>query len=159
MNSRRTERGNALLLAVIVVLVMAVVAVGVIRFAYQEVGGATAVRKQAAAAACAEAARGLLMSQWKLLGTQGMQLTPLNITVESSTPTYIRGGHYGQVGVTGVQVIKLNPLTVGPSTSSSDISNRIADQVQPYRVVVHCTQNTGTDTRELEIEFGVSFGL
>ena len=159
MRPRRTERGNALLLSVIVVLVMAVVAVGVIRYGYQEVAGATAVRKQAAIASCAEAARSLLMSQWKVLGTQGMQIQPVNITVENATPTYVRGGHYGQTGVTGVQVIRLNPLTVGPATISSDISNRISDQVQPYRVVVHCTQGSGADARELEIEFGVSFGL
>ncbi len=159
MRTRRQERGNALLVSVIVVLVMTVASVGVIRYASREVAGATAAKRQAALASCAEAARALLMSQWKVLGTQGMDLQPLNITVDDATPTQVLGGHYGDVDIAGVQVIKLNPLTVGSSYQANDITNKIADQVQPYRVLVHCRQGSGVDAREFEVEFGVSFGL
>ncbi|HET6437602.1 MAG TPA: hypothetical protein VFG59_06060, partial [Anaeromyxobacter sp.] len=119
MRTRLAERGHALLISVIVVLVMTVLAVGVIRYASREVAGANAGRNRAAIAACAEAARAQLMSQWKVLGVQGMDLQPLDVTLESGTPTKIVGGHYGQVNVSGVQVIKLNPLTVGSSYQSN----------------------------------------
>jgi hypothetical protein len=166
MPSRHPARGNALLLSIIVVLVMTVAAVGVIRFASREVAGANAARRQAGITACADAARTLLMSKWKVLGTQGMEIMPVEEQIEPNTPTTLRGGHYGEVNVNGVQVIRLNPLTVGASNSQGDITNRIADQVSSYRVVVHCTQgpanpdgSPGPDARELEVEFGVTFGI
>ena len=170
MRSRNLERGNALLMAVIVVLVITVAGVGLIRFASREVAGATAGRKEAAIAACVEGARAMLMGQWKLLGTHDVGIPPLKLVLESATPTEARGGHYGQdpnaywsastqAWLEHVQVLPLNPLTVGTKSQVNDISNRIADTILPYRVVVHCTQGTAPDVRELELEFGVQYGL
>jgi hypothetical protein len=160
MSARRPARGVALLIAIIVVLVVTVLAVGVIRYASREVAGATAGRKEAAIASCAEGARSMLLSQWKLLGQQASgSISPLNVTLEPSTPTALRGGHYGDVNVTGVQIVKMNDLTVGDRLSVSDLTNRIAESVANYRVVVHCTQGTGLAARELEVEFGINFGL
>lgn len=169
MRSHREARGSALLTSVIVILVVAVVGVGVIRFASREVAGATAGRKEAAIAACAEAARAMLMSQWKLLGSHGVNARPLKLVLESASQTALRGGHYGQdptdavywnatgaTWVKNVQVIQLNPLTVGPSYVANDLTNRVGDTVQSYRVVVHCQQAGG---RESEVEFGVQYGL
>lgn len=169
MRSRRNERGSALLMSMIVVLVITAVGLAVIRFASREVAGATAGRKEAAVAACAEAARSLLMSQWKLLGTHGVAVGPLDLTLETASQTHLQGGHYGdtpgsaanwnatsQTWINNVQVVRLDPLTVGSSYQVNDMTNRIGDTVQSYRVVVHCTQ---ADGRQLEVEFAVQYGL
>jgi hypothetical protein len=160
MRASKAARGNALVVAVIVVLVMSVLAVGVIRFGSREVAGAISARKQAAASSCAEAARAWVMSHWNALDAGGpMDMKPVEEVLDSVTPVIMRGGHYGQVNVTGVQVIKLNPLTVGSAVQSNDLTNRIGDTATPFRVVVHCRQGDDDNARELEIEFGVNFGL
>jgi type II secretory pathway pseudopilin PulG len=177
MDFRRNERGNALLMAVIVVLIITVFGLGVIRFASREVSGSVAGRREAAVEACAEAARALLMSQWKLMGTHDVGVAPLKIILENVYPTVVAGGHYGQdptsstywtggstpTWIQNVQVIPLNPLTVGSKYQSNDLTNRIADSVAPFRVVVHCVQGDPNSnppaSRELELEFGVEYGL
>lgn len=160
MASRRSERGAALLVSVVVVLVITVLAVGAIRFASREVGGATATRKEAALAACADAARAMLMSKWKLLGqVSGPNLEALNEELEGVTPTVLHGGHYGEVDVTGVQIVKLDDLTTGSNVTVDDLTNRIVESVSNYRVTVHCTQGRFPNARELEVEFGVNYGL
>ncbi len=172
MSSRRSEHGNVLVLAIIVVLVIAVAGVGIIRYASREVAGATVGRKEAAISACVEAGRAFLMSQWKLLGTHDVGIPPVKVTLETVAPTVIEGGHYGQdptsslywnagsqTWIDNIQVIPLNPATVGIANASDDLTNRIKDQVQPYRVVVHCTQGNAPDAREVELEFGVQYGL
>jgi Tfp pilus assembly protein PilX len=160
MRPSHSERGSALIIAVIVVLVMSVLAVGVIRFASREVAGATAGRKLAAASSCAEAARAWILANWNALDNVApADKPPMDVTLENVTPTALRGGHYGQTGVTQVQIVKLNPQTVGPANKTNDLTNRIGDTVTPYRVVVHCVQGSGTDAREMELEFGLTFGL
>jgi hypothetical protein len=173
MRPRPNQRGSALLMSIIVILVISVIGVGVIRFASREVAGATAGRKEAAAAACAETARVLLMSQWKLLGAHGVNARPLDIPLGDASQTRVLGGHYGQkppddatywnagsgTWVKNIQVIPLDPLTVGSAYVANDLTNRIGDSVQNYRVVVHCTQGSGTDARDTEVEFGVQYGL
>ncbi len=172
MRTARVARGYALLLAVIIILVVTVASVAVIRFASREVAGANAGRKFSAVANCTEAARAMLMGQWKLLGTHDVGISPLKVTLESVTPTTVQGGHYGQdptsaaywnktsgTWISNVQVTPLNPLTVGSKYQVSDLTNRIGDTVAPYRVVVHCVQGSGNDARELELEFAVQYGL
>lgn len=170
MRPMRPQRGNALVMVMIVLLVITAGSIAIMRFAAREVTGAHAGRKEAAVSACAEAARGLLMGRWKLLGTHDLGILPVSVTLESANPTVAQGGHYGQdpnalwdatnqVWLQQVQVIALNPTTVGPSSQSNDLSNRIGDTILPYRVVVHCTQGTAPDARELELEFAVQYGI
>ena len=161
------ERGNALLMSLVVVLVITAAGVATVRFASREVSGAYAMRKGANLNACVETARALLMSQWKLLGSYAQAVPPVNIELETASQTTILGGHYdqnpsssaywnGQTWANNVQVVPMNPLSVGGSYQVNDISNRVADMAQPYRVVVHCTQ---ADGRETEVEFAVQWGL
>ncbi len=160
MRSTLSPRGNALIISIIVVLVMSVLAVGIIRFSSREVAGAIASKKLAASSSCAEAARAYIMSGWNALDpTNPIDRPPLDVTLESATPTVIRGGHYGQTGVTRVQIVKTNPNMVGPMNKVGDLTNRIGDTANVYRVVVHCVQGTGDDARELELEYAVNFGL
>jgi hypothetical protein len=179
MRSRRNERGSALLMSMIVVLVITAVGLAVIRFASRDLAGATSGRKEAAIAACAEAARTLLMSQWKLFGSHGVVVGPLDVVLDTASQTHVQGGHYGDdpnanwnastgtwnkypVGnpsagqPMNVQVVQMNPLVVGSAYSASDLTNRIGETVQNYRIVVHCTQ---ADGRQAEVEFGVQYGL
>jgi hypothetical protein len=158
MTSRRNERGSALLISVVVVLVVTVLAVGAIRYGSREVAGAHAARKEAAVEACADAARSMLMSQWKLLGQTAFgDLEVLNVVLEPSTPTELRGGHYADVDT--VQIVRIDDRTTGAMYSANDLTNRIGEGVANYRVVVHCRQGRPPDARELEIEFGVNYGL
>jgi hypothetical protein len=169
MRQWHSERGNVLLMSVIVILDITDIGLAVVRYSSREVSAAIAGRKEAAVTACAEAARSLLMSQWKLLSAHGTSVAPLNVTLDTASQTQIQGGHYGQnpsgsgfwnataqIWVNNVQVIKLDPLTVGPSYQVNDLTNRIGDTVQAYRVVAHCTQGGG---RQVEVEFGVQYGL
>ena len=111
----------------------------------------------------------LLMSQWKLLGAHGVNARPLDLLLETASQTRVRGGHYGEnpsdptlwnatsgMWIKNIQVIQLDPLTLGSAYVANDLTNRIGDSVQPYRVVVHCTQGDG---REIEVEFAVQYGL
>jgi Tfp pilus assembly protein PilX len=169
MRLRLNQRGSSLVMSMIVVLVIAAIGVAVVRYGSREVAGATAGRKEAALASCAEAARSLLMSQWKLLGAHGVTAPALNVLLDSASNTRVQGGHYGQdptssgywnaasqTWVNNIQVIPLDPLTVGSSYQMSDLTNRMADPVRSYRVVAHCTQGDG---RQAEVEFGVQYGL
>ncbi len=169
MQRRSSERGSALLMSIVVILLVTVFGLAVVRFSAREVSGAIAGRKEAAVAACAEAARAMIMSQWKLLGANGVTVPPLDVVLDSASQTHLQGGHYddtpgdsahwnasSQTWVNNIQVAKLNPLTVGSSYQSNDLTNRVGDTIQSYRVVVHCTQ---ADGREVEVEFGVQYGL
>ncbi len=154
MQTWRGQRGSALIMSIIVILVISAAGVAIIRFASREVSGSVAGRKEAALSACAEAGRSLLMSRWKLLGQHGITAPVLDDALDAATE--VKGGHYGQDAPTAdVQVIRIDPVTVGPMMEVNELTNRIGEQVQPMRVVVHCAQNG----RELEVEFGVRYGL
>jgi type II secretory pathway pseudopilin PulG len=164
----RSQRGSGLLLAMIVVLVITVIAVGVVRFSSRELAGAYAGRHQDALVACAEAGRQLLLSQFRALGVQPVALTALNVPLDNPATgqTRVLGGHYDS-NVQVQQVSILPDGTFGPDPNSvQDRSNRIfvtrLGSGSPYKVMVHCqdrgdgTMNSG---RQLEVEFGVRFGL
>ncbi len=164
----RSQHGSGLLLAIIVVFVITLVAVGVIRFSARELAGAFAGRQQEALVACAEAGRQLLMSQFRAYGVSPVSLTPLNVSLDKASGgnTRVVGGHYDS-NVQVQQVVVLPAGTFGPDPNSvQDRSNRIFVQRigggNPYKVVVHC-QDRGDGTpasgRQLEVEFGIRYGL
>ena len=161
----KSQRGSALVLSVIVVLVIAVIGVAVIRFASREVAGATASRKTQALIACADAGRQVIVSQFKALGMSPVSLTALNLPMDANTR--IVGGHYDTGGVQVTQVVNLPGSAFGPDPGAiQDISNRVlvtGGGGKPLKVVVHCQQG-GIDGdpstgRQLEVEFGIRFGI
>ncbi len=163
MSRSRSARGHALIVVTIVVLLMTVLVVGFLRFASREVAGAISAKQQAAVAACADAARQQLLSQLRLTGANSaMGLDPVEVKLDD-TPTYVRSGHYGQdktlPNIKGLQVARLEDLTTPTAVSADDLTNRIGETVGNYRVVAHCVQGTPPDTREIEVEFGLNFGL
>ena len=160
------QRGSALLLVYVVVLVLALIGVGVIRFASREVAGATAGEKQQALASCAEAGRQLLLSQFHALGMEPTSLQAFNVQLDANTKAV--GGHFDTDAPTSVQVAQVTYLpeqAFGPNRRVSGIGNRIGlwgGGGRPMKVVVHCQQGgdgTAASGRQLEVEFGVRFGL
>ena len=172
-----TQRGSALILAMIVVMVVAVIGVGMVRYGAREVAGAAAGARHQSLAACADAARELLLSRFHALGASPTSLQAINVPMDgpaASASTWAIGGHVditgtitgptGQVQVT--QVVLLPDAAFGPSNRARDLSNVISVAGQggrPLKVVVHC-QDHGSTTdptsgRQLEVEFGVRFGL
>jgi hypothetical protein len=161
----RSQRGSGLLLAIIVVAVITVVAVGVMRFSARELAGSFAGRRQDAVVACAEAGRQLLMSQFRAFGISPVQLTPVNVALDPAGNTRVLGGH---VDANIQQVVVLPTGAFGPSPfGMQDRSNVIRGlgsdfSGTPYRVIVHCQDRgdgTLTSGRQLEVEFGVRYGL
>jgi hypothetical protein len=178
MDMRTSQRGSALIIAVIVVLIVSVIGIGILRFAFRETAGATAGAREQALVACAESARQLLVSQFSAFGTPITSLTALNVPLDTTgagAMTYAVGGHYGEggavtsgTGVTVTQVTYLPANAFGLANNSGvrDITNVIRGSSSqggaPTKVVVHCqTAGDGTPAsgRQLEVEFGVRFGL
>jgi hypothetical protein len=158
--NRRAERGSGILLAIIALLVIALVVAGVLRFTSRELAGAHAGRQADALVACAEAGRQLLMSQFRSLGVAPTQLEALNVPLDrAGGSTSVVGGH-----IDGVQVEQVTVLPLGSFGSerrnTRDITNIAFPSLSPlggtpYRLVVHCVDHG----RQLEVEFGVRFGL
>jgi hypothetical protein len=176
----QSQRGSALLMSVIVVLAITIIGVGIIRFASREVAGATAGVRHEALVACAEAGRRLLSSQFHALGMAPTNLSALNLPLDgpaAKARTFAVGGHVDQSATAPAasdptktdvqinQVVFLPDNSFGPSNRVRDLSNVISLAGQggkPLKVVVHCidgSDGTATGGRQLEVEFGVRFGL
>ncbi len=164
----RSQRGSALVLAMVVVLVITVIAVAMIRFSARELAGATSARQNSALVACAEAGRQVLLSQFRSIGIAPTSLQALNVQLDgASGATRAVGGHVDS-NVQVQQVTVLPTATFGVQRNSvRDLSNIITGAGQlggtPYRIVVHC-QDHGTagdpaSGRQLEVEFGLRFGI
>lgn len=158
-----SQRGSAILLAIIVVFVVAAIAAGVLRYTSRELAGATAGRQADALVACAEAGRQLLMSQFRSVGIPPTQLQAVNVPLDANTggATRVQGGHIDE---TNVQITQVTVLPMGSFGSerkhTRDITNIAFPSLSPlggtpYRLLVHCNDRG----RQLEVEFGVRFGL
>lgn len=168
--SIRSQRGSALIMSVVVVLAITVIGVGIIRFAGREVAGASAGARHEALVACAEAGRRLLASQFHAIGLTPTAIQAFNVSLDGSAGTRgtrAMGGHVDGAlsSIQLDQVVFLPDNAFGPSNRVRDLSNVISLAGQggkPLRVLVHCQDgdtsaaNTG---RQLEVEFGVRFGL
>ncbi len=160
---RSSQRGSGMLLAIIVVLIVALVTAGILRYTSRELAGATAGRRSDALVACAEAGRQLLLSQFRSVGIPPTQLDALNVPLDADTggSTAVVGGH---IDTTGVQLAQVTVLPLGTFGSerrnTRDITNIAFPTLAPlggtpYRILVHCVDHG----RQLEVEFGVRFGL
>ena len=156
----RNARGSALLVAIIALLVMSVIGIGILRFGYREVAGASAVAREEAMVACATAARQLMASRFHALGADPTTLEGMDVDLGANGRAL--GGHYGTTDTDAMRVtqVKVLPLSAfGPAAASRDLTNVVAKDAvakQPFKIVVHCQNAAGV---ELELEFGVKFGL
>jgi Tfp pilus assembly protein PilX len=152
----RSQRGSGMLLALIVVLVITVVAVGVLRFASRELAGADAGRKHEALVQCAEAGRQLLGSQFRATGVSPTELTALNVNLDAAGTVKALGGHIGGT----IDQVRLGDAADNGAESTGDITNipfpNLAQKGgKPYIITVHCDDHG----RQLEVEYRVRFGI
>jgi hypothetical protein len=164
------QRGSALIIATIVVLVIAVIGVGMVRFTQRQVAGATAGLRGDVASACADAARKLLQSRFHALGTGPTEIEVLNVMLDGSGGRVrALGGHIDadpSAPLIDVKQVERDVRMIVDLMVGDDISNRIVANSgtggSPYRITVHCQEgdlSSTTSGRQLEIEFGVKFGL
>jgi len=173
---RPTQRGAALVIAVIAVLILAIMGVGILRFSSREVAGAMSGQRQQALVSCADAARALLQSRFHVLGTQPVDIGVLDVRLDGPNGRQRAvGGHIdadpSQPVVTIKQVEGLSPQATQDDRMGGDTTNLIIGDAaggagggagQPLKVTVHCQEgdlSSPTSGRQMEIEFGVRFGL
>ena len=126
--------------------------------------------------ACAEAGRQLLVGRFHALGLAPTSLTALNVPLDGAAgkaQTWLVGGHLGENpdpsvtspidpsrGLVQVNQVSLLPDNAfGPVSRARDITNTVSligQGGKPLRVIAHCVDAGG---RQLEVEFGVRFGL
>jgi hypothetical protein len=149
-----SDRGSALLVAIILVAVMAIVALALVNRSTNEIDAVGSKRNYDVAVSCADGARQMLMSSFRTFGVSPASLS-LDKTVGDKRLT---SGHYDTFAL----------QSVVPSTGSSagaigasDIVNRTSNTRlggQVYRMTVVCTDSTSAN-RQSEVEFLVRFGL
>ena len=163
-----SQRGSALLLAIVVVLVGAVIGVAMMRFGVREVAGATAIQRQQALSACADLGRQVITSRFRAVGLAPVALDPLSEPVDGGKNLTLLGGHYGTTtsGMTLEQVNYLPDAAFGADNSAiQGITNRVflsGGGARPMKVVVRCKMGGSDDPdsgRQLEVEFGLRFGI
>jgi len=151
---KRNDRGSALLISVILVLLMAVVGLALVSRSTSEVDAVGAKRNYDVAVSCADGAREMLMSSFTTFGASPTSLS-LDKTVGDKRLTT---GHYDSFALQSVVA------TAGSGTGAvgaTDIVNRTSRARlggQVYRMTVVCTDSTAP-TRQSEVEFVVRFGL
>lgn len=170
---RRNQRGSALLVSLIVVVVVTIISVQMIRLSSRELAGATAAKHTQALVACAEAGRVLLLNRFRAVGIAPTSIDALNVSLDKAQggSVVVAGGHADQatasVQVDQVKVLPPGTFNVNRGRATADLSNVIGalgniGEGTPYRVLVHCVDHgnsDGTGGRQLEVEFGVQFGL
>jgi hypothetical protein len=155
MVSRPTsDRGSALLIAIILVAVMAIVGLALVNRTTNEIDAVSAKRHYDVAISCADGARQMLMSSFRTFGTPPASLT-LDKTVGDKR---LASGHYDTFALQSV--IPATGAVTG-AVGVSDIVNRTTRTRlggQVYRMTVVCTDSAAA-TRQSEVEFLVRFGL
>ena len=152
---KHRQRGSSLLFVVIMLAVLAVVGLAVITQATAEADGSSAKRQYDRSVSCADAAREMLMSQFRLFGVNA----PITLTLNNATADgkIMRTGHYDTVAVTSVQLA--SGATQG-SLGMTDRANKIIESNiggQVYSVHVVCS--SANNARQSEVEFLTRFGL
>jgi hypothetical protein len=166
--------GSALLVAILVMLALTFIGVAVVRFTSKSVAGATAGLKYESLVSCAEAARAVLESKFHVLGIEPTSIQLLDERLDGPGGRMRGlGGHIDDdpALVTIRQVEVLPPSAVSDlEKGSRDLTNIIlpigssttGGGGAPLKVTVHCQMgdlSSYTSGRQIEVEFGVRFGL
>jgi len=161
-----SQRGSALILAIVVTLVVAVIGVALMRFGAREVAGATAAQRQQALSACAEAGRQIILSRFRAIGAAPLNLPEFDEPIDASTGVRVMGGHFDSTSAKVDQVTLLPEFAFGVDRGAvQTLTNRIALSgagAKPMKVVVRCKMggDASPDSgRQIEIEFGLRFGI
>jgi hypothetical protein len=149
----RSDRGAALLVAMILLAILAVVAIALVNRSTSEVDAVSAKRHYDKSVSCAEAGREMLLSQFRVFGLDPTSLT-LNTHVGDLN---VYTGHYDQFGLR--TVIPSSSTATGSGVGVTDVSNRLGAQLggTSYRFTVVCADTKSS--HQSEVEFDVRFGL
>jgi hypothetical protein len=162
-NPSQTDRGTALIAALILVTVLSIVALALVKRTNAEIDAVGAKRKYDLTATCAEAARMIAASQLDSAARNG---TPINVNMTIGTLT-LYTGHYTQADggsgyIPDAGVTQLLPSASNASSGgATDISNKVSNLkfgATPFRTAVVC-QDANNPTRQTEIEFINDIGL
>ncbi len=153
--THRHDRGSALIIAMILMIVMAVVALAVVKRTTREVDAVASKRHWDRAMSCAEGAREMLLSQFR---AYGMNLSDLHLSKVVGDQQY-NSGHYDSFDVKTVSDAAGTP----GGGVGSDAANRITRRSgglggKGYRFSVVCRDNSAP-THQQEVEFLVNFGF
>jgi Tfp pilus assembly protein PilX len=165
-------RGSALIIAVVAMLIVAVIGVGLLRFTQRSVAFSIGGPRHKALVTCADAARALLESRFHVLGKDPTEIAVLNERLDGPQGRMrALGGHVDAdpsqplVVIKQVELLPANAVS-GVDASSGDITNVIgginAGGGRPLKVTVHCQEgdtSSPTSGRQMEIEYGIRFGL
>ncbi len=153
--SQRHDRGSALIVAMILMVVLAVVGLAIVKRTSAEVDAVASKRHYDRAMTCAEGARQMLLSQFR---AYGVQLANLSLSRIIGDQQYT-SGHYDNFSVSSV--------TEAGGTAGgivgSDAANRITKRSgglggKGYHFTVVCRDN-GVSTHQQEVEYLVNFGF
>ena len=149
----RSDRGAALLVAMVLLAVLAVVAIALVRRSTTEMDAVSAKRHYDKSLSCAEAGREMLLSQFRVFGLDPTSLT-LNTHVGDLN---VYSGHYDQFGIR--TVVPTSNTAAGSAVGVTDVSNRLGAQLggTSYRFTVVCADTS--NSHQNEVEFDVRFGL
>jgi len=156
---RPTDRGSALLAAMIVVGVLALVTVATLQLAGISKQQSAKDARRLSQTSCVEAARQHVLGRLRVFGLDPTTIAlDQAVTVETGTRN-LRTGHVDGPVVTSVKAIP--PQLVGNSSAKNrDMSNVIVPGPtlggRSYRVVVACTDPLAG---EMELEFTFKYGL
>jgi hypothetical protein len=143
------------LIVVIVIAVITVLGFALLKLGSSENDAVASKRHYDQSVSCAEAAREVLLSQFRAYGA-----SPTSITLDQEiNGQQVGTGHYDQIGVTSVVAAQGFQQS---SFGASDMSNRIQRAGlggQVYRMTVACRGGTGANAHQSEVEFVVRFGL
>jgi hypothetical protein len=151
----RHDRGSALIVSMILMIVLAVVGVALVNRTTREVDAVASKRHWDRSMSCAEGARQMLMSQFR---TYGVSLTDLTMQKQVGDQMYA-SGHYDTFNVTSVQSAGGTPS----GGVGGDAANRIVGHTggmggKGWRFTVVCRDNASS-THQQEVEFLLNFGF
>jgi type II secretory pathway pseudopilin PulG len=156
---RQGERGAALLIAMVLVAVLAVIALGLVNRATNEMQAVSAKRHYDSAVSCADGAQALIRSQ---LQTYGKTATTMSTVINDATYTT---GHYSNpLTITAVgPYVQGTPKAGGSGTSTGgDMANRVGggstNGTTTFQATVVCS-NTLNPGHQIEVDVLFSFGL
>jgi len=155
LHQPKHDRGSALIVAMILMVVLAVVGVAIVNRTTREVDAVASKRHWDRAMACAEGAREMLLGQFR---AYGVALQNLQYQKTVGDQIYA-SGHYDHFNVTSVVAAGGTPGGV----VGSDAANRITKRSgglggKGYRFTVVCSDAAGS-THQQEVEFLVNFGF
>lgn len=148
-------RGSILVVTVMFLAVLTIVAAGLVTRARLGMEAASQKRVYDASLSCADAAREMLLGQFRAFNVNIAELR-LDATLGDRR---LASGHYDQFNVMSVR--PLSGARALGSDSVAGIANRSAAVNlggAPYLFTVVCSDSSGT-TRQSEVEFFIRFGI